>query len=156
MLRPLSGMKLANFSIASRLTASAMFMLAIGILMTTGTLLHQAQSQMEDIAQTTLTKNMNVLRHLAYQHGEPRIEGGTLFFGQTAANGNVAIVDQVKAIAGGTATIFMGDLRVTTNVLKPDGSRAIGTKLAAGPAHDSVFKARKTSLARSTSWARRS
>jgi methyl-accepting chemotaxis protein len=144
MITRLSGMSLANLSIASRMTLSAMLMLAIGILMTTGALLHQAQSQMEEIAQATLTKNINVLRHLTIQHGDPRIEADVLYFGKTRINGNFDIVDQVKAIAGGTATIFMGDLRVTTNVLKPDGGRAIGTKLAAGPAHDSVFKARKT------------
>src|SRR6185369_17460123 len=33
----------------------------------------------------------------------------------------------------------MGDMRVTTNVLKADGSRAIGTRLE-GPAYDAVFK----------------
>ncbi len=144
MITRLSGLRFANLSIASRMTMAAMLMLAIGILTTAGALLHQAQSQMEEAAQATLTKNINVLRHLTFQHGEPRIEGNVLYFGKTRVNGNTDIVDQVKAIAGGTATIFMGDLRVTTNVLKPDGSRAIGTKLAAGPAHDSVFKARKT------------
>ncbi len=140
----LSGLNLANFSVASRMTLSAMLMLAFGILATAGVLLHQAQNQMEEIAQATLTKNINVLRHLTYQHGDPRIEGDVLYFGKTPANGNFAIVDQVKAIAGGTATIFMGDLRVATNVLKPDGGRAVGTKLAAGPAYETVLKGRKT------------
>jgi methyl-accepting chemotaxis protein len=53
-------------------------------------------------------------------------------------------VDRVKAVAGGTATVFMGDARVATNVAKPDGTRAVGTKLAAGPAHDTVFKNKQT------------
>ena len=40
---------------------------------------------------------------------------------------------------GGTATIFMGDTRVATNVMKSDGTRAIGTKLARGPVYDAIF-----------------
>jgi methyl-accepting chemotaxis protein len=144
VLQRLSGSRLSGLSIATRMAWSAMAFLAVGILATAGTLLYRAQSEMQQIAQSTLTKNMNVLHHLVYQQGDPRIEGNVLYFGQTPVNGNFAIVDQVKAIAGGTATIFMGDLRVATNVLKPDGTRAVGTKLAAGPAYDSVFKARKT------------
>ena len=70
-----------------------------------------------------------------------RLEGDRL----VAANGAVLdgdneIVDTIKAIAGGNATIFRGDLRVATNVEKPDGSRAIGTRLAPGPAHDAVLR----------------
>lgn len=44
------------------------------------------------------------------------------------------LVDHVKALVGGTATLFAWDgnnfIRVTTNVMKPDGSRAVGTVLA--------------------------
>jgi methyl-accepting chemotaxis protein len=46
---------------------------------------------------------------------------------------NFTIVDHVKQLAGGTATLFVWDgndfVRVSTNVLKPDGSRAVGTVL---------------------------
>jgi len=48
-------------------------------------------------------------------------------------------VDEIKRLVGGTATIFAGDTRITTNVMKPDGSRAVGTPLAAGPAKDMVL-----------------
>ncbi len=49
-------------------------------------------------------------------------------------------VDRVKSLMGGTATIFMGDLRIASNVKKPDGSRAIGTRLAPGAVFDAVLK----------------
>jgi Cache 3/Cache 2 fusion domain len=56
-----------------------------------------------------------------------------LHFGSTKMNSNFALVDEVQKEAGGTATIFVrsGDefVRVTTNVKKDDGSRAIGTIL---------------------------
>lgn len=57
----------------------------------------------------------------------------TLSFGAAVQNNNFFLVDYVKSYMGGTATLFVrrGDefVRVSTNVLKPDGSRAIGTKL---------------------------
>jgi methyl-accepting chemotaxis protein len=45
----------------------------------------------------------------------------------------------VKAEFGGTATVFLMDERISTNVQKPDGSRAIGTRLAPGPVYDRVL-----------------
>jgi methyl-accepting chemotaxis protein len=54
-------------------------------------------------------------------------------------NNDEAIVDKIKELFRGAATIFMKDERVSTNVLKKDGTRAIGTKLQ-GPAYDAVIK----------------
>jgi hypothetical protein len=74
--------------------------------------------------------------------GSPAIKGDdpvagkpapALYFGATKMNNNFAVVDEVKKEHGGTATLFVksGDdfVRVTTNVQKDDGSRAIGTVL---------------------------
>ena len=81
--------------------------------------------------------------------GRPKLEGTdavadksvpALYFGTTRMNNNFAVVDEVKAEVGGTATLFVraGEdyVRVATNVPKPDSSgRAIGTILdPAGPA----------------------
>lgn len=56
-----------------------------------------------------------------------------LRLGQSSQTGNFALVDRLKQLTGCTATLFVkkGDqfVRVSTNVLKPDGSRAIGTVL---------------------------
>ncbi len=56
-----------------------------------------------------------------------------LYFGTTKMNHNFVVVDEVKKEHGGTATLFVksGDdfARVTTNMQKDDGSRAIGTVL---------------------------
>ncbi|WP_156612411.1 methyl-accepting chemotaxis protein [Paramagnetospirillum marisnigri] len=67
------------------------------------------------------------------------IGDGKLMAGEHALNGNFEVVDKVKALVGGSATVFMGDTRVSTNVMKPDGSRAIGTQLAKTAAYDAVF-----------------
>ncbi len=66
-------------------------------------------------------------------------EGDQLMVGDHVLNGDFAGVDRVKALVGGTATVFMGDKRVTTNVTKPDGARAVGTSLAKGPVYDAVL-----------------
>jgi Signal transduction histidine kinase len=56
-----------------------------------------------------------------------------LFFGEHSMNGAFDLVDDVTNLMDGTATIFVRDgdrfVRISTNVLKTDGSRAIGTEL---------------------------
>lgn len=65
--------------------------------------------------------------------GEPIKQGDNLFFGPTLINGRYELVDMIKAKFNCTATFFVakddGYIRISTNVIKPDGSRAIGTVL---------------------------
>ncbi len=49
-----------------------------------------------------------------------------------------------SAADGTLVTVFSGDQRVTTNVRKADGSRVVGTRLAAGAVHDRVLRDGKT------------
>jgi methyl-accepting chemotaxis protein len=104
----------------------------------------QIRADMTSHATQSLEENLKLGRELLRQKGPARIDGDRLMFGDYAANDNFEVVDKVKEISGGTATIFMGETRISTNVLKPDGSRAVGTKLAAGAVHDSIFINRKT------------
>ncbi len=68
-----------------------------------------------------------------------RIVNEKLMAGTYVINDNFELPDKVRDAYGGTATVFMRDTRVTTNVLKADGTRAMGTKLT-GLAYDSIFK----------------
>lgn len=46
-------------------------------------------------------------------------------------NNDFTLVDRIKQVAGvDTVTIFLGDLRVSTNVMTKEGERAIGTRLS--------------------------
>src|SRR5262245_27186628 len=86
--------------------------------------------------------SMATLKEQTAKLGAPRIEGAeavggkdaaAIYFGATKMNNNFDLVDEVVKQHGGTATIFAntGDayVRVSTNVKKDDGSRAIGTIL---------------------------
>uniref|UniRef100_A0A831UEW4 histidine kinase n=1 Tax=Geobacter metallireducens TaxID=28232 RepID=A0A831UEW4_GEOME len=68
-----------------------------------------------------------------------RIVNGRLMAGDYVLNGNFELPDTIQSIFGGTATVFMGDTRVSTNIRREDGTRAMGTKLT-GPAHDAIFR----------------
>ncbi|MFC1547073.1 cache domain-containing protein [Candidatus Neomarinimicrobiota bacterium] len=70
-------------------------------------------------------------------------DAGTLLgilYGGNLLNRDVGIVDRVKETVYqgqvykgkdiGTATIFQGDLRISTNVMREDGGRAIGTQVS--------------------------
>ena len=69
-----------------------------------------------------------------------RIVNGRLILGDYyVVNGDNEMPDTIFRITGSRATVFMGNTRVATNILKADGSRAIGTRLV-GPAYDAVFR----------------
>jgi hypothetical protein len=85
---------------------------------------------------------MQVLKSKAATIGAPTIKGEEkigdklvpdLFLGDQKINNNFALVDAVQKEKGGTATVFVkvGDefVRISTNVKKDDGSRAVGTVL---------------------------
>jgi hypothetical protein len=85
--------------------------------------------------------------------GPPKVEGSdkagdktvpALFFGPRKINNNYDVVDDVKRKSGATATVFVKDgedfIRVSTNVLTPEGKRGVGTALAKAKAYEAVSK----------------
>lgn len=74
--------------------------------------------------------------------GEITVPG--LYFGARKINNNFDVVDEIKKASGATATVFVkhGDdfVRVSTNVLTPEGKRGVGTTLAKAKAYESVNK----------------
>jgi Cache 3/Cache 2 fusion domain len=67
-----------------------------------------------------------------------------LFFGERKINNNYDVVDAVRKAHGATATVFVKDgdefVRVSTNVLTPEGKRGVGTQLARNKAYEAVSK----------------
>lgn len=66
------------------------------------------------------------------------VVNGRLLAGDYVVNGDYELPDRIKELFGGVATIFMGDVRVSTNVLLPDGARAVGVRLK-GPVREALF-----------------
>jgi hypothetical protein len=85
--------------------------------------------------------------------GAAKIEGSdavagkqvpAIFFGDRKINNNFDVVDGLRKSHGATATVFVKDgdefVRVSTNVLTPEGKRGIGTQLARNQAYAAVSK----------------
>jgi len=85
--------------------------------------------------------------------GEPKLEGTekagelsvpAIYFGSRKINNNYDVVDEIKKASGATATVFVknGDdfIRVSTNVLTPEGKRGVGTALAKAKAYEAMNK----------------
>ena len=61
--------------------------------------------------------------------GDWRVDGEKLYKGSTLINEDTAFVDELKEATNSPVTIFLGDTRIATNVVK-DGKRAVGTKVS--------------------------
>ena len=85
--------------------------------------------------------------------GAPKLEGtdsardktvAAIYYGPRKINNNYDVVDEIKKATGATATVFVKDgdefIRVSTNVLTPEGKRGVGTPLARAKAYDAVSK----------------
>lgn len=102
------------------------------------------KKEMLDRAQLKQEENLKVAEHVLYSYGQDvYIKNEKMYVGSYLLNDSTDIVDKIKDLVGGTATVFMRDTRVTTNVIK-NGKRAVYTKLARGPVYDSIFKDKKT------------
>lgn len=94
----------------------------------------------EQDAYIAIDTNMRVAwNELRAKGGTFRIADGRMLADDTPLNDDSALVDSIVAQVGGTATLFMGDTRIATNIRKSDGSRAVGTKLARNAAYESIF-----------------
>jgi methyl-accepting chemotaxis protein len=97
----------------------------------------------EKDAMRSLAHAIHYLRVALEDRGKIHIEDDVIKAGDYTINNRHEIVDNVKNVFGGVATVFMGDTRVSTNIMTEEGVRAVGTRLT-GPAYDSVFKSGKT------------
>lgn len=96
----------------------------------------------DELMSKRVQNSLNLMIERGNQLGEARVQGTevvagqprpALYLGDTLINNNFELVDGITKVMGGTATLFVRDgqdfLRVSTNVKKDDGSRAIGTTL---------------------------
>lgn len=71
------------------------------------------------------------------------VEDGQLKIGFYTINENHEIVDKMQKLCGGIASIFMGDVSVSTTMKSKDGSRSVGSKIGGKPV-ETVLKSGKS------------
>ncbi|GFO54413.1 methyl-accepting chemotaxis protein [Geomonas sp. Red276] len=126
--------------IATKISLSIIVAVCFAVAVTSFLSLYQTKKELTNKARIDLDARMRTL-HLLLESkgGDLRMADGKLMAGSYVINDNYEIPDKIKELFGGAATIFMQDTRISTNVMKPDGSRAVGTKLQ-GAAYDTVLK----------------
>ncbi len=133
-------MKKSNMSISRKFLIFNTIVVTLVVIITAVVCLLQFRTELIHQAGDSQEKRLNVFWDLLKQKGSDfRVVDSKLMIGDYTVNGNFELPDKLKALSEGVATIFMGDERVSTNVVSADGKRAIGTKLT-GPAYDAIFK----------------
>ncbi len=130
-----------NFRLRGKLLSLFISILSVLILV----LFFAVNNQVSNLAQNNLMSKLNSDSSMGYAFINEKYEGdwlvkdGKLYKGEHIINDDDKIVDEIIGYTKGIVTIFMGDTRVATNVLKEDGSRAVGTKVSDEVA-DTVLK----------------
>jgi methyl-accepting chemotaxis protein len=83
-----------------------------------------------ETARLKVESDLNVIENQFGKLGPVNITNGKMVAGSVVLNDNFSFVDEMKLLTGNTVTIFQQDARISTNVLKEDGTRAVGTKVS--------------------------
>ena len=143
-------LSVAQWTAAARLAGLGALIVASAVAATAGLIVWQLGPSLIEQAKRRVDVNLRVAHELLVERGGDGpllVRDGRLF----GSNGrplddDVALVDKARDIGGGIEGLFVGDVRVSTNLLKPNGERAIGTVLPPGIVHDTVFRDGKTYL----------
>ncbi|WP_379920937.1 methyl-accepting chemotaxis protein [Erythrobacter sp. R86502] len=131
---------LQNLRFSSKITGLVILSLVLLALATVVVMQFVLSSSASSDAQERQETNMRVAWDVLGQYGDDFSEqAGKLYIGDRSLDGFYEPVDRIKTLVGGTATVFHLDTRITTNVMKPDGSRAVGTKLTDPAVRDAVL-----------------
>jgi methyl-accepting chemotaxis protein len=132
--------RLTRIGVRARILAAALLAVALAAGSLTAWQVGMVRDREQALALEQLDRNLRLMTTLLDDYGRGwRLEpGNRLMLGSLVLNDFNDLPDRVKAIGGGVATIFAGETRVATNVQRPDGARATGTALGAGPALDAV------------------
>ncbi|HOV28215.1 MAG TPA: methyl-accepting chemotaxis protein [Pseudobacteroides sp.] len=134
-----------------RLRGKLMLFFGIVLILLGSTLFATAHFEASQIAKQSLNAKINADSKLGYSlidekyKGSWSIRDGKLYKGNNLINDDYSIVDEITKQTESFATIFMHDTRISTSVLKEDGSRAVGTKVSE-PVKEAVLKQGKEYL----------
>ena len=133
--------RIAGLGIVPTLLAASLLAVLVAVVLVQGLTLRTVARAEDQAAQLQLDVNLGVLRDKMSLRGKDwhLSSDGSLMVDGKVAEGLNQVVGDVDRITHSVATVFVGDTRVATTVKRPDGSPAIGTKLAAGPAREAVI-----------------
>ncbi len=132
-----------RLQITTKLVAFSLAAVVSSVALTAAVSLYEITHEANRQANVSLNQRLESLRYMLKRHGDTfSIVDNKLTIGDFVVDNSFEEVDRIKAIFGGTATVFKMDERVSTNVVTDNGSRAVGTRLK-GIAYDSIFKEKK-------------
>jgi methyl-accepting chemotaxis protein len=133
-------MRVDRVGLVPRLVATTLLCVLLSVA-AVGTVLVRGMSENSAEAKSaSLDQSLALLRNLVAAEGRVlSLEGERLLADGKPLNGRNDIVDRVREVTGAAATIFLGDTRIATNVVRPDGTRGVGTRLAPGAAFDAAI-----------------
>ncbi len=139
----IKSLRIGNMNISSKLMALSLSIVAVTVIVITTICLSVYYNDVMNRVNAELDSHLKVFWDMLKEGGSQfRIVDNNLLAGGYVLNDNTELPDKMSKLTNGFATIFLGDTRISTNIVKPDGSRATGTKLT-GPAHDALFKGKK-------------
>jgi methyl-accepting chemotaxis protein len=116
-----------------KLKGKILFMMISLMVVLNAAILLVSYVQIKNLANNNLNSTLDSYIKLSFDLLDQRYPGdwhtlnGKLYKGEKLLNDDTYIVDMVKRNTGSPATIFLGDTRVATSVIK-DGARTVGTK----------------------------
>ena len=126
-------------NISKKIFISNVAIVLIATITTSAISLYITKKEITRQVNHSLTSRIKAFNHLIEKDGgRIAIADGKLQVDGVVLDGNNALTEKMKDLFGGEATIFRGDVRVATTIMKDDGSRAVGTKLQ-GPAREAVM-----------------
>ena len=133
-----------TLSLATKLT----ILCTLGLIVLAGALTYATvyivQTRIGEEALERREQAITSFRLLLDQKGsEFHVKDGALHIDNYKLDGANDVVDAIRSVNGGVATIFHRDRRVATNIRNADGSRAVGTTLARGPVYTALFEKRE-------------
>ncbi|BEP28490.1 methyl-accepting chemotaxis protein [Helicovermis profundi] len=130
-------MKLKNKMILLFLIIISVYSLVMGVYV-----LGNFKGKLLNSAQEKLISDLSLGKELLNKEypGNWRIDGDKLFKGDSLINNDFDFVDRMGKLTGDTVTIFLKDVRVSTNVVKSNGKRAVGTLVSKMVANEVLTK----------------
>ncbi len=128
-----------KLKLSTKLVMLIVTAIVLVLVVVTSVCLVNMNKELKRIAIADQETRIRVFWDLLRQKGsEFKIVDNVLMVDDYVVNGNFELPDKLKELCDGTATIFMLDERVSTNVMQTDGTRAVGTRLQ-GEAYNVVF-----------------